>query len=232
MRALSCFCDVTSKPSGRDPTPDPTPRNVARPCSRYAHRLAVLEAREVPFAPASPSRVETRSGSSASDPPYPQTSGPGRDQTEVEAGTGAGKRSVSHFCQTAVEASVSTGSPRSSGRPRSGAAGGRAHPEELVAGYVDHPGDRLRSVRIRVAVSPTAGRPDKVQFSKHERTSSLYGTLNPPTSSVDPGLAFSHCAAASSCSRRSGLPVIVLASPRCRQTTGAGLRAALDRRQK
>ena len=37
---------------------------------RCAHRLAVLEAPEVPFAPASPSRVETRSGSSASDPPY------------------------------------------------------------------------------------------------------------------------------------------------------------------
>ena len=27
----------------------------------------------------------------------------------------------------------------------------------------------------------------QVQFSKHERASSLYGTLNPPTSSVDPG---------------------------------------------
>src|SRR5215212_5085993 len=73
------------------------PRSDARPhaserratVSRCAHRLAVLEAREVPFAPASPNRVEIRSGSSASDPPYPQSSGPGRHQTELDAGTGA-----------------------------------------------------------------------------------------------------------------------------------------------
>ena len=154
-----------------------------------------------PLLPRHPSRVETRSGSSASDPPYPQTSGPGRDQTEVEAGYGSGEEIGKPLLPEAVEASVSTGSP-----------------------------ERVASERCpSCSASWDLG---QVQFSKHERTSSLYGTLNPPTSSVDPGLAFSHCAAASSCSRRSGLPVIVLASPRCRQTTGAGLRAALDRRQK
>jgi hypothetical protein len=32
--------------------------------------------------------------------------------------------------------------------------------------------------------------PRQVQFSKHARASSLYGTLNPPRSSGDPGLAW------------------------------------------
>src|SRR5215212_7238885 len=94
-----------------DLTPDPTPRNVAATVLQIAHRLAVLEAREVPFAPASPNRVETRSGSSASDPPYPQNSGPGPTSDRAGNGYGTGKGSVSHFCQTAVEASVSTESP-------------------------------------------------------------------------------------------------------------------------
>jgi hypothetical protein len=143
----------------------PTPRlGTSRDrAGRCAHRLAVLEARKVPFAPASPSRVETRSGSLASDPPYPQSSGPDRDQTEVEAGKGL----VSRFCQTAAEAPGSPRRRRGSGRRSARVAlgpdpmqpGGRAHEDALPARRAE---------------------PRQVQVSKHERASCFTGRSTRP----------------------------------------------------
>jgi hypothetical protein len=150
----------------------PTPRlGTSRDrAGRCAHRLAVLEARKVPFAPASPSRVETRSGSLASDPPYPQSSGPDRDQTEVEAGKGL----VSRFCQTAAEAPGSPRRRRGSGRRSARVALG---PDPMQPGGRAHE-DALPARRAGTQTSPSL---------QARKGILLYRTLNPPTSSVDPG---------------------------------------------
>ena len=96
---------------------------------------------------------------------------------------------------------------RRPGQPQNRHQPGRRHQIRLVE-HRRHRGGRVRELHPRDALPARRTRSlRQVQFSKPARASSLYGTLNPRSLSVDPGLTGRSCSADPPTCRPAQLPI-------------------------